>query len=83
MKQLLHGDGFVGNGMTRVPNDFLTIPKTDVDDAAFHFKPDFRGVLSTLSDCQLFVPSPSTLTGKQKSDSSDDDDGRGSFCEST
>ena len=83
MTQLLPGDRFVGNGMTRVLDDFLMIPKADVDDAAFHFRPDFKGVLSTLSDLELLVPPPSTLAGKQNNYSSDDDDGRGAICENT
>lgn len=61
MPQLLSGDGFVGNGTTQVLNDFLMIPKADIDDAAFNFKPGFRACspLCLMEDfsCHLRPPS--------------------------
>lgn len=42
----LRGDRFAGNGVTRVLNDLLMIPKVDVRDAAFHLRPPFKDVLS-------------------------------------
>lgn len=70
---LLPGVRFAGNRWTRVLHDLLMIPKADVNDAAFPFRPAFRGVLST----HLLTPSgvtSSLLTGNRRSCSPDDDD---------
>lgn len=49
MLLLLRGDRFAGNGVARVVNDFLMIPKVDVRDAAFHLRSPFKDVLSSTS----------------------------------
>lgn len=63
--QLLPANRFVRNGTTRVFNDFLMIPKADVNDAAFHFKSALRACsplcLIENFSCHLRPPSLASI----------------------